>query len=416
MVLVSDNGPAFHADLASELAKMLGYRHIHILPYNAQANGIAEAGVKRIKLLLDRQTEGYEDWHKLLPLSQHLLNTTTHSGTGVTAFMALFGRVPYGLEHLENPSLLPIPSSGDEFLLNLRSNLIHLHAELQHHSDAIKLARSKEEDARKYARLATSRHGTIRQGGFVWVIHGSPTQAAYTRKHGHGAPWKHRYKVLEVHPHAVLLEIPSDSSVPNISPWQHIRRVSPADDNMHDTTSTSPKVTELGIPLSSVHPIPTPLMDGDGDFSAPDDTLYEIETIHHAEKVGRYYRIWIKWKGFVESSWRWRHQLIKEIGDPDILRLIDEAVTAAHARKLLEAPTEAHDEELDEVPNVVTSTFENEPLGRPMRIRAPPQRYAPTLLPILQSVSRGDTKHLLTVCDYFKALAHAHMFFLEDSI
>ena len=57
-------------------SRFYGYRHIHILPFNPQANGTAEAAVKRIKLLLDRQTDGYKDWHALLPLAQHQLNST----------------------------------------------------------------------------------------------------------------------------------------------------------------------------------------------------------------------------------------------------------------------------------------------------------------------------------------------------
>ena len=53
-VVVSDNGPAFISDLNTATSKFYGYRHIHTLPYNPQANGVAEAAVKRIKLLIER--------------------------------------------------------------------------------------------------------------------------------------------------------------------------------------------------------------------------------------------------------------------------------------------------------------------------------------------------------------------------
>ena len=62
LVMVSDNGSAFRNSLSTAMAKYFGYRHVFILPYNAQANGMAEASVKRIKLLLDRHTEGYAEW------------------------------------------------------------------------------------------------------------------------------------------------------------------------------------------------------------------------------------------------------------------------------------------------------------------------------------------------------------------
>ena len=51
LVMVSDNNSTFRNSLAAAMAKYFGYRHVFILPYNAQANGMAEASVKRIKLI-----------------------------------------------------------------------------------------------------------------------------------------------------------------------------------------------------------------------------------------------------------------------------------------------------------------------------------------------------------------------------
>ena len=42
---VSDDGPAFDNDMHAHMAKSSGYRHVLILPYHAQATGIAESGV-----------------------------------------------------------------------------------------------------------------------------------------------------------------------------------------------------------------------------------------------------------------------------------------------------------------------------------------------------------------------------------
>ena len=70
LLMVTDNGPAFTADLQKEMAQYYGFRHVPILPYNANANGTAEASVKRIKTLLDRHTKKYADWHRILPLAQ----------------------------------------------------------------------------------------------------------------------------------------------------------------------------------------------------------------------------------------------------------------------------------------------------------------------------------------------------------
>ena len=133
----------------SEMAKYFGFRHVPILPYNAQANSVAESSVKRIKLLLDRHCKGYAGWHKLLPLAQLLLNTHIHTGHKTSPYMSLFGREPYGIKHLENPAILPDDSSGSEWLQDLRARMIHIHRDLQVASDLIKQARAVEQNLRR---------------------------------------------------------------------------------------------------------------------------------------------------------------------------------------------------------------------------------------------------------------------------
>jgi len=192
LVIVSDNGPAFRNSMMEHMATFFGYRHVHILPYNAQANGTAEASVKRIKLLLDRHCKGYAEWHKILPLAQLQLNTHIHSGTKVSPFMALFGRAPTGIAILENPALLPQLGTGTEFMTELRAKLIRLHVELQEESDNIKKARADEANSRR-GNNNKQRTGTITPGSWIRILRGSTQDAEYIRKHGHGQPWKFKY-------------------------------------------------------------------------------------------------------------------------------------------------------------------------------------------------------------------------------
>jgi hypothetical protein len=333
-VMVTDNGPAFVSDLTAAASKFYGYRHIHVLPYNAPANGTAEAAVKRIKLLLDRQCKNYTNWHRLIPLAQQLLNSTVHTGTGVSPFMALFGREPIGLECLENPALYP-SDDGHEFLSELRTRLISLHAALRQQSDALKQAHADAANARLRASATNTRHGTVLASTgtvarYVWILYGSAEQARHLRKYGHGQPWKHKYKVLEVKPHAVRLEIPSDGSVPRINEWQLIRRVHPAREDEHVPPDSSPALTELGIPVPRMTDSTTPLVvTGSPDA---DDTDYAIDHVSHAEKVGSAYKIWLKWTGFADLGWRWRHELVRETSNPELLEEVDKAVVDARER------------------------------------------------------------------------------------
>ena len=350
-VIVSDNGPAFVSELSEAASAFFGYRHIHCLPYNAQANGTAESAVKRIKLLLDRQTHGYENWHKLLPTMQQLLNATVHNGTGVTPFFALFGREPDGLERLENPALYP-EGDGHEFLTNLKGRLISLHKELQKHSDAIKMARSAEKNAREYANLHSSRFGIVKastpdQPRYVWMIHGSKEQAAYTRKHGHGAPWKHKYKVLEVKPHAVRLEIPTDGSAPRVNEWQLIRKVHPAAEGEHAPDLDSPFLTETGIPVTRDRmPLPAEAsIDEHGELVFSDE-VYDIEHVSHAEKVGDKFKIWIKWRDYDELTWEWQHSLEYQSCNNELLGEITRAVDKELTRLRCQHPSHAATEDV----------------------------------------------------------------------
>ena len=74
-------------------------------------------------------------------------------------------------------------------------------------------------------------------------------EAKYLRRHGHGTPWKYRYRVLEVRPHAVRLSVPKDRSVPAIGEWQLIRRMEPASTETHRPHLNDPWMAELGIPV-----------------------------------------------------------------------------------------------------------------------------------------------------------------------
>ena len=256
----------------------------------------------------------------------------------------------------------------------------------------MKAARAAEENARKYARLDTSRHGVVEASTpghpkYAWLIHGSPENAAFIRKHGHGLPWRHKYKVLEVRPHAVRLEIPTDGSVPRVNEWQLRRRVAPAKPGEHTPGDDAPVITESGILVPMADPsyaapitgrslvVPTTsTTPGEDDF-AGDEEAYEVDRVHHAERVGHYYKIYLLWKNG-DITWRWYHDLRKETSNAELLAEMKAAVSNEMARHRVTRPAEMADAEVedDASPTPVTEAEvegapSSEALGRGRRHR-----------------------------------------------
>ena len=56
-----------------------------------------------------------------------------------------------------------------------------------------------------------------------------------------------------------------------------------------------------------------------------DDEPFPIERIVRADKVGGWYRLWIKWKDHTEITPRWKSELVRETSNPELLEEIERA-------------------------------------------------------------------------------------------
>eukprot|EP00965_Chrysotila_dentata_P076054 2513019-Pleurochrysis_carterae.AAC.1 len=118
--LHTDNGSAFRNELTHAFAKYAGLRRAFVLPYNAPANGMSEQAVAHI--------------------AQHL-------STGVFAFFALYGRHPISLPELENPSLVELTETGNEFVDTLATRLRQAWLAVRDTSESIRLDAAARTDA-----------------------------------------------------------------------------------------------------------------------------------------------------------------------------------------------------------------------------------------------------------------------------
>ena len=327
LVIVSDNGSSFANKLMKASERLFGYRQVFAMPHTPQANGMAEAAVKKLKMMLDRHTEEHDGWHRLVPLMQAAVNQRPTKGHLSSPFSALFGRQPVTLAALEQPSLLPQDMPEQREVFALAETLARLHNRLRKESDLIKQIAVKEATPP----LGTRAVRRVQPGDKVWLNYSDSERSRYLRKHGHGKPWRHAFIVKEVKPHAVLLDVPTDGSVPDVLLWQSLRKCAFAAPHFHDDSMPLPSVTEEGrlrlapceAPLA-VAPQPLSLVDdANGWASWTSATVYEIERIVSAKYQGGGWSLMVKWKDYPDATPEPLHKVLKQTNHPGILSDIE---------------------------------------------------------------------------------------------
>jgi DNA (cytosine-5)-methyltransferase 1 len=331
LVIVADNGSAFANKLMDASEQLYGYRMIHVMPHTPQANGLAEAAVKKLKVALDRHTSDYQGWKPLLPAIQHCVNQRLSRDTQVP-FVSLFGYPPPTLAALEQPYLLPTASPEERTIQEFGLRMRRMHLRLTRELDDLKDAETRLVPSSKPLR-------TVLPGDKVWLKYSDSEKSRYIRKHGKGLAWRHAFTVLATKPHAVLLEVPSDGSVPDVLPWQSLRKCSFAAPFFHDPELVLPDVDEHALPMTPesdtlASPINTPTIadklpalpidDAPDEWHAwREDKLYDIESIISAEPSGRGWKLRVKWEGHPTITTERLSSIVSRVTDRRILEEID---------------------------------------------------------------------------------------------
>jgi hypothetical protein len=311
--------------------QLYGYRMIHVMPHTPQANGLAEAAVKKLKIALDRHTSDYQGWKPLLPAIQHCVNQRLSRDTQVP-FVSLFGYPPPTLAAIEQPYLLPTASPEERTIQEFGLRMRRMHMRLTRELDDLKDAETRLMPPSKPLR-------TVQPGDKVWLKYSDSEKSRYIRKHGKGLAWRHAFTVLAVKPHAVLLEVPSDGSVPDVLPWQSLRKCSFAAPFFHDPELVLPDVDEHALPMTpetealappintptTADNLPTlPIDDAPDEWLAwSGDKLYDIESIISAEPSGRGWKLRVKWEGHPTITTERLSSIVSRVNDRRILEEID---------------------------------------------------------------------------------------------
>ena len=130
--LMSDNGTEFVNDVLRSLCSLMNIKHINVLPYRPQANGITER-LNRSILNCMRLTFSHSDqyWDEKLPDLQAALNSSFHGALGDIPHFLVYGmdrRLPY--EFLNED---PVPLYSTDFVPTLLKRKQQLYAIAREH-------------------------------------------------------------------------------------------------------------------------------------------------------------------------------------------------------------------------------------------------------------------------------------------
>ena len=317
LVIVTDNGSHMANRLMQASENLFGFRRVFVKAHTPQANGMAEAAVKKLKIVFDRHSDEYQGWHFLVPMAQATINQRITSGLGLTPYQALFGRQAISLTAIEQPHLLPVETPEQRDVKQMSDSIIRLQARLQVVSDTIK--QSTVDQRPRPNRV-------VKPGDRIWLNYSDSERARYLRKHGRGKPWKHSFVVSEVKPHAVKLIIPPDGSAPGVIAWQSLRKCSYAAPHFHHEELPVPEVDHLRLPIVD-DPDSTPQrVRQPTDYTIwHDDTRYEIERVLSAERIGSGWRLKVKWKDYPDPTPEPLWRILRDCTDQTVLADIEQA-------------------------------------------------------------------------------------------
>ena len=143
-------------------------------------------------------------------------------------------------------------------------------------------------------------------------------------------------------PHAVKLEVPTDGSVPEVLPWQSLRKCSSAAPLFHSPDLLVPDVLPNGLPsLVPVEPPPDPSVPDSWQPVDPSEPTYEIERIVSAEPRGSGWTLQVKWKGYDEITPEPLGRILRDIrGHEGLLTEIDQCKADYYLKNPKKAPAE----------------------------------------------------------------------------
>ena len=124
-ILQSDNGSEFVNDIIRVVTKISCIDHRVILPYNPQANGLAESWVRLTKKILYKMLNGFiSGWDRYIPSVQYSLNVRCTDIHGSTPFSLMFAKSHNLFQDYQSQSLEPLSHEDWQHRLEFMNSVV----------------------------------------------------------------------------------------------------------------------------------------------------------------------------------------------------------------------------------------------------------------------------------------------------
>ena len=113
-IVHSDQGQNFESTILKQTLEAFGIQKSHTTAYHPQGDGLVERFNRSLLQLLRTYIDKQSDWEQHLPLALYAYRTATHSSTGISPHLLMFGREPHSALFKSTHSF--DPSSYQHFL------------------------------------------------------------------------------------------------------------------------------------------------------------------------------------------------------------------------------------------------------------------------------------------------------------
>ena len=166
LVLHSDRGGEFKADIIARLCDVLRVEKTYTSPYHSQSDGLVERSNRTLQAMLRAfVNDARDDWDDHLPAVCCAYRSTPHDSTGVSPFRMVFGReitLPIDLQH-DVGTRHRIPKCPIEYIEWLQQTLYFGHDVARN-----KLKQAAERQKKGYQEKC--RTASFHRGDWVWKV------------------------------------------------------------------------------------------------------------------------------------------------------------------------------------------------------------------------------------------------------